>query len=191
MPTILSESLEHSIAQGFRKFKIVPILISFFLVLFTILFVRDLAQRSLLMTIDSNLPYPGILRTHALYPLKLLRDNFLVVTTRDPVDRAFLYRHLSDKAMSAAGLSADCGDALYYVSAAQEYRSQMKDSLEEAHKMGMKPEVLHLERSEYAFEKHDEVMQQTARRCGKNKLKNAQRELTSFRLWFVSTYHTP
>ena len=47
--------------------------------------------------IDYNLPFPGILPDHPLYPLKVLRDKILIVFTRDPVKKFHLYLLFADK----------------------------------------------------------------------------------------------
>lgn len=56
-----------------------------------------------------ELPYPGLLPGHPLYPLKELRDKILIFTTRDKQKKAQLYLHLSDKNMSTALKLADEG----------------------------------------------------------------------------------
>jgi hypothetical protein len=49
-----------------------------------------------------NLPYPGILPDHPLYPVKIIRDRILEFTTRDNIKKAELYLLLSDKRVSMA-----------------------------------------------------------------------------------------
>lgn len=48
-------------------------------------------------SINYNLPFPGILPDHPLYPLKVLRDKILTVFTRDPVKKFHLYLLFADK----------------------------------------------------------------------------------------------
>ncbi len=49
-----------------------------------------------------NLPYPGLLPDHPLYLIKVIRDNLLVLVTRDNVKKAELYLLLSDKRIAMA-----------------------------------------------------------------------------------------
>lgn len=51
-----------------------------------------------------QLPYPGLLPDHPLYFIKDIRDQILDFATREPLKKAELYLHLSDKkvAMSLA-----------------------------------------------------------------------------------------
>lgn len=47
--------------------------------------------------IEYNLPYPGILPDHPLYPLKALRDRILIFFTQDPVKKVHLNLLFADK----------------------------------------------------------------------------------------------
>ena len=49
-----------------------------------------------------TLPYPGILPDNQLYPIKLLRDNFLCFFTRDSLKKAELELGFADKKVSMA-----------------------------------------------------------------------------------------
>lgn len=49
--------------------------------------------------IEYNLPYPGILPDHPLYPLKALRDRILLFFTQDPVKKIHLNLLFADKRM--------------------------------------------------------------------------------------------
>ena len=190
MPTILSESLEHSIGKWLKKAKLVPILISFFMVIFTLLFVRDLAQRSALSAIDGQLPYPGVMQDSPLYPLKRFRDDFLVVTTRDPIDRALLYRHLSDKAVSAAQLASTCENAGDSVRLSVYYLQQMRKALDQAQNIGLKPEILSTQHTERAFIEHKEALSNVYKRCKNERsiVVDAQKNLNQTTQWFLVKY---
>lgn len=50
---------------------------------------------------DYQLPYPGILPSHPLYWLKMIRDRIKIYLTKDPINRFYLYILLSDKRLSS------------------------------------------------------------------------------------------
>ncbi|MDA1316697.1 MAG: DUF5667 domain-containing protein [bacterium] len=52
--------------------------------------------------IPYELPHPGLLPDHPLYFFKTLRDNILIMTTRNSYKKAKLYLHLSDKRITGA-----------------------------------------------------------------------------------------
>lgn len=49
-----------------------------------------------------NLPYPGILPDNPLYFIKAIRDQFLILGTRDNIKKAQLYLLYSDKRFAMA-----------------------------------------------------------------------------------------
>lgn len=49
---------------------------------------------------EYELPYPGILPNHPLYPLKLVRDRLLDFLIRDPVKRINFYLLMADKRLN-------------------------------------------------------------------------------------------
>lgn len=50
--------------------------------------------------IEYQLPYPGILPDHPLYPLKVLRDRILDFLIRDPARKADFYLLMADKRLN-------------------------------------------------------------------------------------------
>jgi hypothetical protein len=54
------------------------------------------------VTVEYVLPYPGILPTHPLYFLKMMRDQIVEVLISDPVKRADFYITQADKKLSMA-----------------------------------------------------------------------------------------
>lgn len=54
------------------------------------------------VTVEYVLPYPGILPTHPLYFLKMMRDQIVEALISDPVKRADFYITQSDKKLSMA-----------------------------------------------------------------------------------------
>ena len=54
------------------------------------------------MTVEYVLPYPGILPTHPLYFLKMMRDQIVEALISDPVKRADFYITQADKKLSMA-----------------------------------------------------------------------------------------
>ncbi len=53
-------------------------------------------------TVEYVLPYPGILPTHPLYFLKIMRDQIVEMLISDPVKRADFYITQADKKLSMA-----------------------------------------------------------------------------------------
>ena len=141
MPTILSPKEEEFIQSFLRKFKLLPLIVTVLLLLFSLLFVRDLAQQSIFGTISQKLPFPGMLPDNKLYPLKALRDELLVYTTRDALKKAQLLQHLSDKRIASAGLIDDCNRATAMAIQAEEGLKGVRQSLEKGSSMGSEPEA--------------------------------------------------
>lgn len=54
------------------------------------------------VTVEYVLPYPGILPTHPLYFLKMMRDQIVEALISDPVKRADFYITQADKKLSMA-----------------------------------------------------------------------------------------
>lgn len=192
MPTILTETYEHSINRFLQRFKLVPILMSFFLVLFSIFFVRDLAQRSVWGAQRQALPFPGMLPDHPLYPLKQARDNFMLLTTRAPLNKAQLYLHLADKNINAANMVTDCDIATRTALQSQEYLQDQRQVLLAAKEMGLTPEIAMITGNRMSIKEHNIILKDIGKRC---KSKEEREELTqatklhdSFSRWFGSTY---
>lgn len=59
--------------------------------------------------INYELPYPGILPDHPLYPLKMIRDRIIELLTSDPVKKANFYLLQADKRLSAGILLFEKG----------------------------------------------------------------------------------
>jgi len=186
MPTILSEKEEELIQSILRKFKILPLVIIVLLLLFSILFVRDLAQQSVFGTISQKLPFPGILPNSKLYPLKAFRDKLLVYTTRDAIKKAQLLQHLSDKQIASAGMMDDCDAAIQIASQAETGLKEVKKSLEKGSGMGSEPEVGYIMKSKQALLEHRVVLTNIRKRCGNSDaLKNAMNNNKTYQDWFL------
>ncbi|MCR4326787.1 MAG: hypothetical protein NUV52_03980 [Candidatus Roizmanbacteria bacterium] len=192
MPTILTETYEQSISRFLERFKLVPIVVSFFLVLFSIFFVRDLAQRSVWGAQRQALPFPGMLPNHPLYPLKQARDNFMLLTTRAPLNKAQLYLHLADKNINAANMVTDCGIATKTAIQSQEYLLNQRQALMAAKEMGLTPEITTIMGNRMSIKEHNMILKDIGKRC---KTKEERAELTqatklhdSFSRWFGSIY---
>jgi len=189
MPTILSEKEEEFIQSILRKFKILPLIIIVLLLLFSILFVRDLAHQSVFGTISQKLPFPGMLPDNKLYPLKAFRDKLLVYTTRDAIKKAQLLQHLSDKRIASAGMMDNCDDAVAVALQAEAGLENVKKSLEKGSSMGSEPEVGNIMKSERALIEHRVVLTNIKKRCGDNDiLKSAMQKNKAYEHWFLREY---
>ncbi len=194
MPTILSETYEQSILCFLRRFKLLPLIVSFFLVVFSIFFVRDLAHRSVIGAQKRELPYPGLLPNHPLYPLKQLRDEFMLMTTRAPLQKAQLYLHLADKTVNAANMLTDCSLSVKTALHSQAYLLDQQEVLQEAKEMGLAPEVAVIEGNKLSMREHARILKGIHKRCNGTEdqkvIAQAQRLHDSFSRWFLATYPT-
>ncbi len=86
-----------------------------------------------------NLPYPGLLPDHPLYIVKAIRDNLLVLATRDNVKKAELYLLLSDKRVAMAVVLAKKGkekQAIEVAGKSEKYFVKIPQLLIDAKKQG-------------------------------------------------------
>ena len=89
--------------------------------------------------IPYELPHPGLLPDHPLYFFKTIRDNILVITTRDNYKKAKLYRHLSDKRIIAAHRLSEKGKgelALTHATEAEELFLEIPPLLKASREQG-------------------------------------------------------
>ncbi len=161
------------------------------LLLFSLLFVRDLAQQSIFGTISQKLPFPGMLPDNKLYPLKTLRDELLVYTTRDALKKAQLLQHLSDKRIASAGMIDNCKSAIVVAIQAEEGLKKVRRSLEKGSSMGNEPEVGFIMKTTSALAEHRVVLTNLKKRCGNSDtLKQAMVKNVSFSRWFLQEHAT-
>jgi len=113
--------------------------------------------------IEYNLPFPGILPDHPLYPLKSARDTIKVFLTRDYMKKADLLLLLSDKyASMAVALAEDgqWGTAAEAVEQSESSFTDMIDALETSKEQGVSPSAEFLQKIKLSNDKHKEVIQE-------------------------------
>lgn len=161
MSPIISEVQEKQLNKfifHYRVFPLIAMVILFFIVMniFT-----QLSRYSVYATADYNLPYPGILPNHKLYPLKAVRDRLLEFFTREPGKKAELYLLYADKRIHMAKILSDQKKwALAETTAgkAEKYLLQVRDRVEEAKAMGASSNVGFLHKIARAAKKHQQLL---------------------------------
>jgi hypothetical protein len=111
-------------------------------------------------SIEYQLPYPGILPDHFLYPLKMIRDRIWLFLTTDSLKKAELLLTYADKRLWAAQLLLDKGQeekAVATASKAEKYLEQAVAQEVKAREGGKKTESF-LARLSQASLKHEEML---------------------------------
>lgn len=76
---------------------LLPIILIFLLVFSSVSVSAQTFPSSPSVTVEYNLPYPGVLPDHPLYFLKKARDKIILFFTRDQVKKSQVYLLLADK----------------------------------------------------------------------------------------------
>jgi hypothetical protein len=142
----------------YRLYPLLALLVLFFIVIN--IFVQ-LGQRGVFASNDYNLPYPGILPNHRLYPVKAFRDRLVEFFTRDLNKKAELYLLYADKRIYMAKMLADKKDwslAEKTASRAEKYLLKVKSSVESTKEIGSSPDVVFLPKVKSAASKHKQLL---------------------------------
>src|SRR3990172_5453263 len=110
--------------------------------------------------VEYNLPYPGILPDHPLYPIKNIRDKILELTTRDSIKKAELYLLFSDKRVAMAANLTKNGkekSAAATFTEAEEYFSKIPQLIENSKQQGVSASSEFIQRLRLSNFKHKEV----------------------------------
>lgn len=108
-----------------------------------------------------NLPYPGLLPDNPLYIIKAIRDNLLLLLTRDHLKKAELYLLLSDKKMAMAVMLAKKGKEKQAIDAAEnaeKYFSKIPEVLKSAKKQGVSASSEFIVTLKLSNAKHREIL---------------------------------
>lgn len=161
MPTIINDQKEADFFKILSRFKLVSLTCIFSLVIFTFVFIGILAQHAVFAQDEYQLPYPGILPNHPLYVLKVIRDRSLEFFTRDPMKKAQLYLLFADKRIFMAQLifDKDWKTTEKTASRAEKYLLKVRESLEEAQKIGVSPEFGLVDKCISSAKKHRQILQ--------------------------------
>src|SRR3989338_4325343 len=120
-------------------------------------------EPTVIMVEHYELPYPGILPNHPLYPLKLVRDRMLDFLIRDPVKRINFYLLMSDKRLSMGVYLTDEKEyvlAEETVSKGEKYLVRAIDALYEVKETGREIPSDMVERIMLSSSKHHLVITQ-------------------------------
>lgn len=120
-------------------------------------------QRTL--SIDYVLPYPGILPDHPLYMLKIIRDQIVLILSRDPVRKVQIQLLLSDKRLVYSRELLDEGKpelAVSVLSKGEKYFLTGSSGIVELKRTNMLPPGL-ADKMELAGMKHEEVIKELIR----------------------------
>lgn len=107
-----------------------------------------------------NLPYPGVLPDHPLYPVKAIRDKALDVFTREKIKKAELYLLLSDKRVAMVIVLAKKGKgalAVSTLSKAEKYFLKIPELLIQSKKEGVGASSEFVQHLKLSNTKHAEV----------------------------------
>lgn len=113
-----------------------------------------------------EMPYPGLLPDHPLYPIKIFRDRVTEFLTRDNIKKANLYLNYSDKRVMMAMELAEKGksqQALSTLSKAEKYFEKIPDLLKSSKEQGTSPPDDLVLRLKLSNQKHLEIIQNLLR----------------------------
>jgi len=141
------------------------IVISFFLSLLAFSFLTQKISAQMAWPpkepVDYTMPYPGLLPDNPLYPLKILRDQFVTFLISDPVKKSEFDLLQADKHIQAGYLlivkEKKVVLATTTISKGNNYFDQALTSAEEAKKQGMDTRDI-LQRLSQANQKHAEII---------------------------------
>lgn len=108
-----------------------------------------------------EMPYPGLLPDHPLYPLKAARDRILDYSTRDSIKKAQLYLLFSDKRIVMAQQLSKKGKvkpAISVLSKGEKYFLKIPDLLKAAKQQGRTPPPELVQQVRQSNKKHQEIM---------------------------------
>lgn len=89
-----------------------------------------------------ELPYPGILPDHPLFFIKNARDKIVEFLTREPMKKAQLYLHASDKKVAMVSQLIKKGKdklAIETATEAEEYFAKIADAIKTSKEQGVGP----------------------------------------------------
>lgn len=142
-----------------------PIILFVFLLLALPVFYLSNYSQSITLTdqkVAYELPYPGILPDHPLYPLKVTRDRVLEFFTRDNLKKANLYLLFSDKRLKMAEYLSKKGKndlAVTTASKGEKYALKIPLLLKSSKQQGVSPDQGLVERIRSSNKKHREVLE--------------------------------
>jgi len=141
-----------------RLYPLVGLAILFFIIvnIFT-----ELGHYGVYAGLEYQLPYPGILPNHRLYPLKAARDRLVEFFTRDLNKKAQLYLHYADKRIYMAKMLSEQKEwalAESTASKAEKYLLKVASTVETLEKMGGSMDVTFVPKIKQAVQKHRQLL---------------------------------
>ncbi|MDH7476002.1 MAG: DUF5667 domain-containing protein [Microgenomates group bacterium] len=110
-----------------------------------------------------EMPYPGILPDHPLYPFKIIRDRVLEFMTRDNLKKAQLYLLYSDKRVAMAIKLIKKGkdkQAISTFSKGEKYFLKIPNLLDASKKQGVNPPSDFINKLKTSNAKHKEIIEE-------------------------------
>lgn len=124
-----------------------------------------------------DLPYPGILPDHPLYPVKMVRDRLLDLVTRENIKKAELYFLFSDKRAAMAISLANSGKSKLAISTltkGEKYFLKIPALLSNAKKQGSSaPESL-IYKLKLSNDKHREIIDEITKKIPQGQEKDIE-----------------
>lgn len=143
---------------------------------------------------DYLLPYPGILPTHPLYPLKMIKDRIGLVLTTNPHRRALLLLHYADKRMAAANLLIQNGQSGKAISTAIKAEIYLGQAISNSQKIDQTLAPAFFDQLKKAALKHEEVIEkliETTEGGPRNQATNLHQQLDQYRHQIISLSGEP
>lgn len=143
---------------------------------------------------DYVLPHPGILPTHPLYSIKMIRDRIQLVITRNHSARAVMLLHYADKRIAAAEALAFMGnldDSLTVATKAEDYLFQ---AVLETSKLNITVQPEQFDRLKQAALKHEEIIEKIDKLApgfGNNQAARLHQKLDAIREQITAFTHAP
>lgn len=189
MSPIISKEKEakfNQFAFHYRLYPFIALLILFFIVIniFT-----QLAHYSVYASSKYQLPYPGILPNHRLYPIKAARDRLVEFFTRDLNKKAELYLLYADKRIYMAQMLAEQKQwklAESTASKAEKYLLKVKETVDNLKGMGGGMDVAFIPDVKQAVIKHQQILKDLQKKAPKeyrNGLKATLKLNSEFASW--------
>lgn len=163
-----------------KKVTSLILILVFIIGIFSSFYLLDLSQRKIVYGQEKvvyNLPYPGILPDHPLYPVKALRDKLMDWMTRDYIKKANLYLLFSDKRVNMATFLSKKGKnklAVTTFSKGEKYFLKIPDILTTSKKQGVGPASEFVETLRVSNTKHKELANQLLKSAPPDQIKTIE-----------------
>lgn len=143
---------------------------------------------------DYVLPHPGILPTHPLYSLKMVRDRIHLIVTFNSTARAQLLLSYADKRIAAAEALAMRGDLDESLTVATKAEDYLFQAIIGTSKLNADEQSLQFDRLKQTLLKHEEIIEKIDRLSpgfGNNQADRLHQKVDAMREQVVAFTHAP